>query len=134
MFSACIVPDHEKAFKMIKVLAEMGSDPVQPDVLKQTPLFYACREGNLEVISYLINERKDNVNRQDKYGQTPIYYAVREGHIRTTQHLIDLGAEFDHADTKNQRPIYYAIQQNKYDIIKFLIDKGANLHQEDKKG
>ena len=48
---------------MIKVLAEMGSDPIQPDVLKQTPLFYACREGNTEAINFLISERKDNVNR-----------------------------------------------------------------------
>ena len=47
---------------------------------------------------------------------------------------MDLGADFDHADTKNQRPIYYAIQNNKYEIIKFLIDKGANLQTEDKKG
>lgn len=59
---------------------------------------------------------------------------MREGHIRTTQLLIDNGAIFDHADTKNQRPIYYAIQANKFEMVKFLIDKGADLSMEDKKG
>lgn len=85
-------------------------------------------------MQYLIEEGKDNVNRQDKYGQTPIYYAVREGHIATTQLLIDLGALIDQSDSKNQRPIYYAITQNRYEMVKFLIDKGADIKSEDKKG
>ena len=45
-----------------------------------------------------------------------------------------MGANFDHADTKNQRPIYYAIKLNRYEMVKFLIDKGADIHMEDKKG
>ena len=47
---------------------------------------------------------------------------------------MDMGANFDHADTKSQRPIYYAIKFNRYEMVKFLIDKGANLTMEDKKG
>ena len=67
IFSACIVPDKELAFKMIKVLTEMGMDPIKEDSLKQTPLFYASREGNTEAINFLVAQG-DNVNRQDKYG------------------------------------------------------------------
>ena len=48
--------------------------------------------------------------------------------------MIELGAQFDIADTKNQRPIYYAIQHNRYEMVKFFIDKGTNLSAEDKKG
>ena len=83
------------AFKMIKVLTEMGISPLTDDSLKQTPLFYASREGNNLAVQFFIEEWKDNVNRQDRYGQTPIYYAIREGHVRTTQLLIDLGALID---------------------------------------
>ena len=54
IFSACIVPDHELAFKMIKVLIEQGISPTKEDQLKQTPLFYACREGNEAAINFLI--------------------------------------------------------------------------------
>ena len=134
IFAASVIPDGpEAAFKMIKVLTELGVDPTREDTLKQTPLFYLCREGNAPAIDFLL-ARGDNVSRQDRYGQTPIYYAVREGHIRTAQQLIEKGAAFDHADTKNQRPIYYAIQHNRFEMVKFLIDKGADLHREDKKG
>ena len=134
IFTAATIPNHELSFRMIKVLAEMGVSPCTDDTLKQTPLFYACRDGNNLAVQYLIEEGKDNVNRQDKYGQTPIYYAVREGHIATTQLLIDLGALIDQSDSKNQRPIYYAITQNRYEMVKFLIDKGADIKSEDKKG
>lgn len=128
------MPNHDVAFRMIKTLMELGIEATKEDALRQTPLFYACREGNMQAISHLVKEGRDNVNRQDKYGQTPIYYAVREGHIRTTQLLIELGADFDHADTKQQRPLYYAVQHNRFEMVKFLIDRGADLHKEDKKG
>lgn len=82
-FSACIIKDAELSLKMLKVLMEMGVDCQKEDSLKQIPLFYASREGHLNVISHLVNVGSPNVlNRQDKYGQTAIYYAVREGHIR----------------------------------------------------
>ena len=109
IFAAATISNHEQSFRMIKLLSEMGVNPCTDDALKQTPIFYACREGNNTVVQFLVEEAKDNVNRQDKYGQTPIYYAVREGHIRTAQLLIDLGALIDQADSKNQRPIFYAI-------------------------
>lgn len=119
---------------MVKVLVEMGVDPHKEDTLKQTPIFYASREGNANLINYLISLGSEDLNRQDKYGQTAVYYAVREGHIKTVQQLIDLGANFDIVDTKNQRPLYYAIQAGRYEMCKFLVDKGADLQMEDKKG
>jgi len=134
VFSACIVAEHDLAFRMMKALVDLGISATREDSLKQTPLFYACREGNNQAVAYLVKDCRDNVNRQDKYGQTAIYYAAREGHIRTTQLLIDLGADFDHADTKKQRPLYYAIQHNRFEMVKFLVDKGADISTEDKKG
>ena len=80
---------------MIKVLIELGVDSKKEDTLKQTPLFYACRQGNAAAIEYFITEGGDNVNRQDMYGQTPIYYACREGHVKTVQQLVELGGEYD---------------------------------------
>ena len=68
IFSACVVPDHQKAVAMVKMLTSMGVDGAKEDSLKQTPIFYASREGKNEVIEYLVNTCKDYVNRQDKYG------------------------------------------------------------------
>jgi len=53
---------------MVKVLVEMGVDPLKEDALKQTPIFYAAREGNEAVINYLISRGVEDLNKQDKYG------------------------------------------------------------------
>ena len=63
IFSACIIPDHDLAFRMINVLVELGIDPVKEDSLKQTPLFYAAREGNAKLIDFLCGHRADIINR-----------------------------------------------------------------------
>lgn len=83
IFTACVIRDPEQSLKMIKMLRSLGVDPTKEDTLKQSPLFYASREGLTEVIDYLCTEGANQVNRQDKYGQTPVYYAVREGRIKT---------------------------------------------------
>ena len=62
-FSACIVPDKDTAFSMLKALVEdFGVDPMKEDTLKQTPLFYAAREGNANIISFLAAQG-ENFNR-----------------------------------------------------------------------
>jgi len=35
---------------MVTTLTNLGVDAAKEDSLKQTPIFYACREGNNEVI------------------------------------------------------------------------------------
>lgn len=63
-----IVPDKETAFTMFKVLVdEFGVDPQKEDSLKQTPIFYAAREGNTDIITFLASRGQD-FNRPDKYG------------------------------------------------------------------
>ena len=55
-FSACIVPDKDTAFIMLKALVkDFGFDPMKEDTLKQTPLFYAAREGKANIISFLMS-------------------------------------------------------------------------------
>ena len=112
IFTACVLkePNPDTSLRMIKMLVSLGVDPKREDTLKQSPLFYACREGLSSVIDFLLTEGGNQVNRQDKYGQTPIYYAVREGRVDIVRQLIGYGADYDICDTKNQRPIYYAIQ------------------------
>ena len=133
VFSACVVKNEETSIKMCQVLIDMGADPAREDDLKQSPLFYAAREGYSNVCKLLISKGCD-VNRSDKYGQTCIFYCVREGHLDTAQLLLTHGANHDHVDNKQQRPVYYAIQLERYNIVEYLIKKGVDMKMEDKKG
>jgi ankyrin repeat protein len=68
MFSTSLIKTDEHAVKMARVLKDLGVKADQPDSLNQTPLYYACREGKLQLIDFMVNEGKCNVNHVDTYG------------------------------------------------------------------
>lgn len=41
----------------------MGVDPLKEDALKQTPIFYAAREGNTNLINFFISRGIDDLNK-----------------------------------------------------------------------
>lgn len=67
IFSATIIPDDALATKMADVLKNLGVNPAQADSLRQTPLYYAAREGKNQLCEYLI-EHGCSVNHIDTYG------------------------------------------------------------------
>lgn len=50
IFNAVMIQDEESAIRMIHILIQLGVDLYQKDNLKQTPLYYAARDGKLKVI------------------------------------------------------------------------------------
>jgi ankyrin repeat protein len=121
MFSTSLIKSDDQAVRMARVLKELGVKPEQPDNLNQTPLYYASREGKLQLIEYLINEGNCNVNHVDTYGQSPVFYACREGHIEAIKKLVAFGADSDLVDNNGQTPIYYAIKGTRLDVAEYLL-------------
>jgi ankyrin repeat protein len=78
VFSSVFIQNEEQIIKMMTVLIQMGVDLFQKDNLKQTSLYYACRDGKCKVIQFLV-EQGIRVNDKDTYGQNAIYYAVNLG-------------------------------------------------------
>ena len=54
IFSAAAIADEEQSIKMITILIQLGVDFHQKDNLKQTPLFYAARDGKVKLIQFLV--------------------------------------------------------------------------------
>ena len=82
---------------MIKFLCEVGVDVTQIDHLKQSPLYYTCRDGKVKLCQFLL-EQGVNVNLIDIYGQNAIYYAVNLGHIDVVRLLKAYGSDHDYKD------------------------------------
>jgi ankyrin repeat protein len=55
LFTATTINDQDKSIKMLSYLIENGVDPMQRDNLKQTPVFYAARDGKVNVLQFLID-------------------------------------------------------------------------------
>ena len=45
------------------------------DKKKHTPLTLACEQGHLDIVKFLVEDKKANVNRKDGKSNTPLYVA-----------------------------------------------------------
>ena len=53
-----------------------------------TPLQYACKNGHMNVVQYLITELGCNPALQDKDGNMPIHCACLSGQLSVVKYLI----------------------------------------------
>ena len=96
-FTAVQGSDEIKCLDMLKFLVSLGVDLNAKDNLKQTPLFYAAKQGHCSIIKVLIENGLD-INQIDFYGQNAIYYAINTGKFDAVKLIQHLGSEVDHID------------------------------------
>ena len=46
----------------------------------RTPLHYACENGHVEVVKYILDQIEDK-NPRDKWGRPPLWYAAKFCHV-----------------------------------------------------
>jgi ankyrin repeat protein len=66
-FAAAQAPTESKAMQMMKLMVQLGVDLQRKDTLKQSPLFYACKNGYISMIRSLLDYGL-NINEIDTYG------------------------------------------------------------------
>lgn len=67
LFAATAIPNEDLAIQFSTLLIESGVDLFQKDNLKQTPLFYASRDGKPKLVQFLV-EQGLKVSEIDTYG------------------------------------------------------------------
>ncbi|CRG97353.1 bromodomain protein, putative [Plasmodium gallinaceum] len=117
----------DESVEISKLLIEKYAlcNPTTKDLMKQTCLFYAAREGHINLCNYLI-EKGCNPNDSDNFGQTCLFYASREGKTECVQNLIKKGANPNLLDFNKQTCLFYACRDGRYDTVKCLLENGVN--------
>jgi len=83
---------------------------VQP-VGSWTPLMYAARDGAIDAVRALADNRAD-LNLVDPDGTTALTLAIINGHFDTAVALLDKGANPNVADKNGMTPLYAAVDMN----------------------
>jgi len=130
LYHAVLIPNPEVAYLVMRTFIEKGVPPAYTDILDQTVLYYAAREGKVKCAEYLIS-LGCNVNHRDQYGQTPLYYAAREGHYELANKLIQAGSNVNSVDANGQTSLFYAAREGRRDICELLINFGINVNKQD---
>jgi len=92
-----------------------------------TALFRACKEGNLDLVTRLINKGV-NINAKDEYGNTPLILASWRKNTKLTSLLIEKGARINDQNNFGYTPLSWACLHQYTKLAKFLIGKGADTN------
>ena len=90
------------------------------DKVKQTPLYYAAKVGNLQVARLLISLGM-NPNFRDTHGQTAVFYAVLHGHLQMMRLLSGMGATLEVESNKGLTPLHLTKSNDLKTEIRRLI-------------
>lgn len=102
------------------------------DIHGQSPLFYICRDGNIELLNLFCSKGAD-LNERDSFNQSPIFYASRDGQKECIKRMIELDANVNQKDKVNETALFYAAREGKSDVCEVLLAHGAEINIVDHK-
>jgi ankyrin repeat protein len=100
-------------------------------------LHIAASLGNLEILSYLLDEKQNlvpSIDIRDSSGKTPLHDASISGQFKAAQFLLDHGSNVNALDRFNRNPMYYACWRNHIELAQYLHSKGGMLDIRDTDG
>jgi len=127
----CRLAKSKDNLKELEILLQHGANINATDKSGVTPLHYAIRRGQTEVVKFLIDHGAD-VNIEDKWGSTPLFSS---NSVKITKLLLDSGRVNIEHISKNGFPILQsAISNKELTKIRLIIQHGANINAQDKWG
>ena len=101
------------------------TDQDKVDWYDWTPLHFAARAGQTDIVEYLITNGAD-VNAENIEGEAPIQFAVDNGHKEIVELLIANGAEVP--------TIHTAVRMGDLTKVKAFLEKGTDVNSKDRSG
>jgi cytohesin len=114
-----------------RILSE-GTHPDVEGVHGTTPMHWAAKQGNAEVLILLLARNADP-NARTTTGITPLHWAVENGHIEVTRVLLAAKADPNAQDDNGSTALHLAAG-NRLEIAQLLLESGANPNARDESG
>ena len=105
-----------------KDLVAYGSDINAQNKQGMTPLLYALRANNRDMVKEILSIDDTNVNICNVLGQCPLYWAAYTGDDIVVNALLTLGADYNKKTTNNQTALDIARLNNRKEVVKVIED------------
>jgi len=107
-----------------------------------TPLVLSCRNGHREVVEYLVERCRADVEQAGSVtfdgetieGAPPLWCAAAAGHTDIVKLLVERGANVNSTTKTNSTPLRAACFDGHYEIVQFLVERGADIEVANRHG
>jgi len=109
----------------------------------RTALIEAARMGYMEIVEYLAEEAKANLDVRDKDGATALAWAAYKSHLEVTRYLIERGADIEAAGNRGHTPLLEAVRgvrfygkavHRHFQVVRCLVEHKANVEAKTSSG
>ncbi len=134
---------HLNNIHIVKALLDAGLDANILGKYKETPLMYATRANNAEMIDILLHHNKENaanINQRNREGLTPLMLAAQnKDRVESFYTLLKSGAEIMMKDYEGRNAFMHAANNNCSHYMDTLIKRADNnmlnmVNTQDKNG
>lgn len=118
------------SLECLKLLVKAGANVEAKDIENWTALHEAVKAGDekLEILKYLIDECKVDVNSVDDDGWTALHVAARFSATEAVQILVNAGCEVNAKTEDNETAVLLAsAQESSAEVLRQLLKNGADL-------
>ena len=111
----------------VDVLLELGADLEQKNWRGEHFVHIAVNTRNMELLTYLVEQKGASVNVSRYHGKTPLHDAVNRRLPDFTASLIEHGAQVDVMDEWGWTPLHLACARGDVESVQLLLEAGAEL-------
>lgn len=112
--------------KLLVHFNKIGGELWSKNYAEELPIHLAAREGQNEIISFILDNTPIPVDVKMIDGWTPLHYAVNNGYLTTAELLISKGANINAADRFKRTALHWAVRYNFFEIVEYLLEQGIN--------
>eukprot|EP00056_Hartaetosiga_gracilis_P018327 m.10546 g.10546 ORF g.10546 m.10546 type:complete len:837 (-) comp6638_c0_seq2:2236-4746(-) len=123
--------------EVLKLLFDFGAHWTDTDAdnKRQGNVFhYACWGGHEDLVVWLIDNFKPDLNSRDVVGNTPLLYAVYGGHRHIVDLLLDRGCSLNEHNQKYHTAILQAACGGHKHLVTYLLSKDFSITERDHDG
>ncbi|XP_046551350.1 ankyrin repeat and KH domain-containing protein 1-like [Haliotis rubra] len=113
---------------ILNTLLSLGFTP-HPD---RHPIHYGSEQGQLAVVTSLVEDHNTDVMCVDKVNDSPMFLASRKGQLEIVKYLVERGADVNFGG--RIPPLVIAVVRHQLHICDYLIKHGADVNIEDRYG